>query len=83
MSKLAWYSLPGTYWRWYRLRTFLLNVNIRIMTLYCRHLGYSGDTVLIPNLQFKTKSGRNTGKLFTKVISLEILSKESSIRNTE
>ena len=34
----------------------LLHVDIKIMMLSCRDLGHSGDTVLITNLQFETKS---------------------------
>ena len=38
-------------------RVLLLHVNISIVILSCRYLGHSGDTVLISNLQFETKSG--------------------------
>ena len=46
----------------------ILHVDIRIMMLYCRYLGHSGDTVQILNLQFETKSGRKEREIFTKGI---------------
>ena len=39
-------------------RVFILNFDTRIMILSCSYLRPSGDTVLILNLQFETKSGR-------------------------
>ena len=49
ISRLDWYGLIGTYWRWYRVRLLLLLVYIRILMSSWIHLGYSGDTVLIMN----------------------------------
>ena len=57
LSRLAWSRLLGTYWGWSRLRVLLFFVDIKINTLSCRYLGHSGATVLISNLQLKTKSG--------------------------
>ena len=58
MSRMAWYMLLSTDWRRSKIQVLLLNVYIRIMMLSCKHLGHSGDTVPIPNLQFKNKSER-------------------------
>ena len=44
----------------------LFNVDISIMILYCSCLGHSGDTVLISDLQFETKSGRKYQKTIHK-----------------
>ena len=52
---------------------------MNIMILYYSYLGHSGDTVVIYNLKLETKSG----KIFTKGISLEILSREYHIGNHE
>ena len=60
-----------------------MHVDIKIMVLYCSYLGHSRNTVLISNLQFKTKSGKKYWEIFTKGISFDILSKESRVRNTE
>ena len=35
-----------------------INVDIRIMILSCSYLGQNGYTVVIYNLQFETKSGK-------------------------
>ena len=61
----------------------LLHVDINIMVLYCSYLGHSRDTVLISNLQFKTKSGKKYWEIFTKGISFDILSKESHVGDPE
>ena len=61
------------------VRVLLFNVDIIMMMLSCRYLGHSGDTMLIPNLQFEIIVGGNIRKLFIKVISFKILSKESRI----
>ena len=45
------------YWSWFIVLLFLLHDGIKVMMLLCRYLGHIGDTVLIPNLQFETKSG--------------------------
>ena len=50
--------LLGIDWRWYSVIFSILNVDIRLILLSWRYLGLSGDTVLIPNLQFETNSGR-------------------------
>ena len=36
----------------------IMHVDINIMILSCSYLGHSGDTILVSNLQFETKSGR-------------------------
>ena len=36
----------------------ILHVDISIIILSCSYLVQSGDTVLIPDLKFETKSGR-------------------------
>ena len=36
----------------------ILHVDISIIILFCSYLVQSGDTVLIPDLKFETKSGR-------------------------
>ena len=35
----------------------ILHVDTRIMILSCSYLGHSGETVLISNMEFETKSG--------------------------
>ena len=40
------------------VRVLLLHVDINIIILSFRYLGRNGDTVLIPNLKFETKSER-------------------------
>ena len=57
MRRLAWSRILGTDYMWYRLRFLLLNVDVRIVMLSCIYLGNIGDTFLIPDLQFETKSG--------------------------
>ena len=46
---------------------FLLHVDIKIMILYCSYLGNSGDTVLISNLKFETKSGMKYREIIHKM----------------
>ena len=80
-GRLAWYRILGIEWRWSRVRQLILHVYIWFMILYCIYLGHSGETVLITDLQFETKSGRKQRKLFTRGISFQILSKISRIGN--
>ena len=56
-GRLACSRLLWTEWRQSRIRYILLHVYI-FMMLSCIYLGHSGNTVLISNLQFKTKSGK-------------------------
>ena len=56
-GRLAWSRILWTYWRCSRLRYLILHVYIWFTMLYWIYLGHSGNTGLIPNLQFETKSG--------------------------
>ena len=57
-GRLTWSRILGTHWRWSKIRYLLLHAYRRFMILYCIYFGQSGETVLITNLQFKTKSER-------------------------
>ena len=58
----------------------LLHVDIKFMVLSWRYLGHSGDTVVtLKILNSKLRLEIDIGKIFTKVVSLYNISKESRV----